>query len=136
MYKKLLVPVVLGHEPNISAALQAARALCDPGGEIILLHVIEEVPEFISSQIPRDVIDTSRAEIETAMKGIAASAGAGVTPVVISGHASRSIVDYGTEHGVDCIVIASHRPGLQDYFIGSTAARVVRHAGCSVHVIR
>jgi universal stress protein F len=25
---------------------------------------------------------------------------------------------------------------LQDYFLGSTAGRVVRHAQCSVHVIR
>jgi len=40
------------------------------------------------------------------------------------------------EKGVDLIIIASHRPGLQDYFLGSTAAKVVRHAKCSVLVIR
>jgi universal stress protein F len=33
-------------------------------------------------------------------------------------------------------VIASHRPGIQDYFLGSTASRVVRHANCTVHVMR
>ena len=38
--------------------------------------------------------------------------------------------------GVDLIIVASHRPGLQDYFLGSTAAKVVRHAKCSVLVIR
>ena len=32
--------------------------------------------------------------------------------------------------------IASHQPGLQDYFLGSTAAKVVRHATCSVLVMR
>ena len=34
------------------------------------------------------------------------------------------------------IVIASHDPGLVDYLLGSVAARVVRHAHCSVLVTR
>jgi nucleotide-binding universal stress UspA family protein len=33
-------------------------------------------------------------------------------------------------------VIASHRPGMADLLIGSTAAQVVRHAPCAVHVLR
>ena len=36
----------------------------------------------------------------------------------------------------DLIVIASHVPRVSDIFLGSTAAWVVRHADCSVHVIR
>ena len=56
--------------------------------------------------------------------------------VVVYGHAGTSILEYAEEHGCDCIVIASHRPGLGDYLLGSTAARVVRHAACSVHVMR
>lgn len=60
----------------------------------------------------------------------------GVDVVVIEGHAGHTIVDYAAKNGVDCIVVASHRPGFQDYFLGSTAARVVRHAPCSVHVVR
>ena len=48
--------------------------------------------------------------------------------------ASLSPTEWETD--TDCVVIASHRPGLQDYLLGSTAARVVRHAACSVHVLR
>ena len=59
-----------------------------------------------------------------------------VTPVVVDGHSARTILDYAEEHGVDCIVMASHRPDITDYFLGSTAARVVRHAACAVHVLR
>ncbi|MBT8474881.1 MAG: universal stress protein, partial [Alphaproteobacteria bacterium] len=47
-----------------------------------------------------------------------------------------TITEYADSHGCDCIIIMSHQPGLQDYFLGSTAARVVRHAHCAVHVMR
>ncbi len=55
---------------------------------------------------------------------------------MIWGHSSRTILDQASENSNDCIVMHSHRPSVQDYFLGSTAAHVVRHAGCSLHVIR
>ena len=36
----------------------------------------------------------------------------------------------------DVIVMASHQPKFSDYLLGSTAARVVRHAKCSVLIAR
>jgi nucleotide-binding universal stress UspA family protein len=33
-------------------------------------------------------------------------------------------------------VIGSHRPSMAIYLIGSNAARIVRHAKCSVLVVR
>ncbi|PVZ87859.1 universal stress protein UspF [Serratia sp. S1B] len=36
----------------------------------------------------------------------------------------------------DLIVIASHQPGIITYLLGSNAAAVVRHAKCSVLVVR
>ncbi len=35
-----------------------------------------------------------------------------------------------------CIIVASHKPNVGDYLLGTTAARVVRHATCSVFVVR
>jgi nucleotide-binding universal stress UspA family protein len=55
---------------------------------------------------------------------------------MVSGHAGRGIVEYADANDVDCIIIASHRPGLQNLFLGSTANRVVHHAKCTVHVLR
>ena len=60
----------------------------------------------------------------------------GTNAVLVEGHSARSIIDYSETNGVDCIVIGSHKPDLSDYFLGSTAARVVRHASCAVHVHR
>ncbi|MFC3190366.1 universal stress protein UspF [Pseudocitrobacter faecalis] len=36
----------------------------------------------------------------------------------------------------DLVIISSHRPDFTTYLLGSTAAAVVRHAECSVLVIR
>jgi hypothetical protein len=38
--------------------------------------------------------------------------------------------------GVDVIVLSAHRPAFKDYFLGSNAARIVRHAKQSVYVVR
>ncbi len=74
-------------------------------------------------------------ELETRLKTELAER-EGIEVAVVSGHAGHTIVDWASHHDIDCIVVASHRPGLQDYFLGSTAARVVRHAPCAVHVHR
>ena len=55
---------------------------------------------------------------------------------VIDGIAHVGIVQLAREIGADMIVIASHDPGIVDYLLGSVAARVVRHAHCSVLVVR
>jgi universal stress protein F len=56
--------------------------------------------------------------------------------VVREGHPSTEILQFATEIGADMIVIDSHDLGLAGYFLGSVAARVVRHAHCSVLVAR
>jgi nucleotide-binding universal stress UspA family protein len=36
----------------------------------------------------------------------------------------------------DLIVVGSHRPVMSDYLLGSNAKTIVRHAQCSVLVVR
>ena len=36
----------------------------------------------------------------------------------------------------DLIVIGSHRPAMSTYLLGSNATTIVRHAPCSVMVVR
>jgi universal stress protein F len=137
MYKSILVPVALDHSGRSGPALRAARTLRDDDGTVKLLHVVEVVPTYASYHIPESALQNKQNEAETQLKVMASEMGdATVQTAVIWGHAASTILDYAHDHEIDCIVIASHRPGLQDYFLGSTAARVVRHARCSVHVLR
>ena len=50
--------------------------------------------------------------------------------------ADDEIVKAAQQTNCDLIVMASHRPELSDFLLGPNAARVVRHAACSVMIIR
>ena len=48
----------------------------------------------------------------------------------------RKIVEEAGELGADLIIVGCHRPDVSDFLLGSNAAWVVRHASCSVYVVR
>jgi nucleotide-binding universal stress UspA family protein len=135
MYKNILVPIALDHERDTNTALDVARALCVKGGKITALNVIDQLPSYATEYLPVDHAQNQEDGISNAITDVVGGA-ADVSVAVIHGHSGRTIVEYADDNNVDLIVIASHRPGLQDYFLGSTAARVVRHAPCAVHVVR
>lgn len=135
MYKNILIPVVFGDGHDTQASFMAAKALADAGANFTILHVMETMPGHLAGQIPESALENTHKEITKGLKEMAGGL-PNSKPVLITGHAGRTITDYAEQNDVDCIVMASHRPGLVNYLLGSTADRVVRHAACSVHVIR
>lgn len=135
MYSNILVPIILDGAHDAAPSFAAARALSCADAAFTVLHVLEEIPSYAQTEVPGDVLAAKRQEIAHALTE-AAKGLPGARAQVISGHSGQSILAYADAHDIDCIIIASHKPGLEDYFLGSTAARVVRHAKCAVHVIR
>lgn len=135
MYNNVLVPIALDHQRDTNEALNVAKALVKEGGRVTALHVMEEVPAYVAQYLPEGQLIGNVREFEKRLKDTLAGE-ENVDVAVVSGQAGHAIVEYAKRHKVDCIVVASHRPGLTDYFLGSTAARVVRHATCAVHVTR
>jgi nucleotide-binding universal stress UspA family protein len=136
MYKTILIPIDMAHvvegKANIDLATQHAAA----GANIILLNVVEEIPTWAAVELPAGLIDKSVLSSQSELNAIAAAAGFKMEVEVRTGHSYNTILEVAEEKNADLIIIASHRPGLQDYFLGSTAAKVVRHANCSVLVVR
>ena len=56
--------------------------------------------------------------------------------VVENGTVYREIVEAAKDLKIDHIVMGAHRPSLADFLLGPNSARVARHAGCSVTVVR
>ncbi|PTX54792.1 nucleotide-binding universal stress UspA family protein [Litoreibacter ponti] len=135
MYTNILVPVVLDPEHPPTAALEVAEAISEDGARITLLHVIEELPGYATSYLAADFIEKSRADVKATLNSMASGVKGGEA-MVVTGHSARSILEWAETHSNDCIIVSSHKPGIQDYFLGGTAARVVRYAQCAVHVVR
>lgn len=135
MYSNILVPISFEEDRDAAGAIDVAQALAADGAQITLLHVMEQIPGYAISYMPPEYLEESRKAIREELDHMAADLPGG-SGLLVEGHSSRAILDWADRNGVDCIVIAGHRPGMQDLFLGSTAAQVVRHANCAVHVIR
>ena len=135
MYKNIIVALSMEHGIS-DLALSAARALVSEGGKITAVHVHEPPNSSVLAFLEEGVVEKSHLKAAARLAERVKDE-SDVTSVLLDGQsAGRSITEYANTHDADCIVIASHQPGVRDFFLGSTAARVVRHAHCTVHVLR
>lgn len=135
MYGNILIPVALDHETMVVRKLAVARHLLSPGGRITLLTVLEKIPGFVAEFVDLKPENHLSAKVADRLRD-AAGDDPDVRCEVVSGKAGVEIARYAEANGADLIIVGSHAPGAEDYFLGSTAARVVRRAGCSVFVVR
>lgn len=131
MYKHILMPLAYrpGHHPD--AEIRAARAIAAPGARVTLVHVIGAVPEFRTDQATtgQALAQVIEHDLQRIAEGFVQA-----EVLVPEGEPADTILDMARTGDVDCIVLAPHRSDTGAY--GSTAARVVRHAPCTVHLVR
>ncbi|MEM8571325.1 MAG: universal stress protein [Pseudomonadota bacterium] len=140
MYQNILVPIDPAHGEVSDRILSIAKRLVDDDGTVTALSVIEPMPTYLSGHIHDETLEGRiKANWEGAMTALhEAMDRAGVTgkAVLDEGSPSPEILRVAEEIKADAIVLGSHRPGLRDYLLGSTASRIVRHAQCTVIVER
>ncbi len=136
MYHNILVPISFDPDRDVSAPLKLAQLLATPEAKITLLHVVEQVPAYAISYMSADYMAETRKALETELAALAKTLPNNASSQVIEGHSGRSILDWAEANKPDLVIISSHRPGMQDLLLGSTASQVVRHAACAVHVVR
>lgn len=133
MYNKILVASALDQGFS-ERALITAKALISKEGKIFNAHVMEPVNNVVQSFVKEDVKSQTYDHIKKMMAE--RTNDESIESEILYGQAGREISKYAEKIDADCIIIGSHKPGLEDFFLGSTASRVVRYAKCSVHVIR
>ncbi|MFB9148621.1 universal stress protein [Roseovarius ramblicola] len=67
---------------------------------------------------------------------LGAEANENIRHVVVTGNAYEEILRVARVDAAALIVIGAHKPDFRDFLLGPNAARVVRHADCSVMVVR
>jgi universal stress protein E len=102
-----------------------------PGFEAIL-GTIGDFPDDLKNQIEKKISD----EFAT-LKSQLEAKGAKVSTQVLGGLAGQMIDQYARESGIEMIAITPGTHGrVQQFLMGSTAARVVNHAPCTVLVLK
>jgi nucleotide-binding universal stress UspA family protein len=141
MFKEILLPIDLGDPGPSAKALATAVEL--GRGEGATLHLLAVLPGFgmsiVSQYFPENFEEKALAEAAVQLRKIVEDkvpSDIATQTIVASGTIYEEILRVAKEIGCDLIVMASHRPELKDYLLGPNAARVVRHAGCSVLVVR
>lgn len=140
MFKKLLVPVDLADMKLSQAALAKAKGIATSfGAELRLVYVMPIVPSTYLEYVPADFESGEKARVQKELDDIAAGLGlptGRVTTSVRSGGVYHEVLADAGEAKADLIVCGSHWPTLATYLIGSHATNIVRHANCSVLVVR
>ncbi|MFG6136499.1 universal stress protein [Halomonas sp. B23F22_10] len=141
MFNQILIPIDLAHQKHLARLRESARLLVGGGGSITLLYVDSKTvhKEALMTQLGESQFAEHEREAQAQLQRLSSSLqleNVTMNVVIREGTAHDQILEHADEIGADAILMMASRPGLADYFIGSTAERVVRHAGCSVFVIR
>lgn len=136
MYSKIICAVELGKPARAERALKRAATLLAPDGDIVLLHVVEDVPSFLLIEPPQQYMDSAIKDADEKLTAMSRKIEVLTLVEVRCGVPETAILAAAKHHGADLIVLASHIPNLSNYFLGATADRVVRYAKCSVLVDR
>jgi nucleotide-binding universal stress UspA family protein len=121
----------------VETASRLARAL---GGHVVLYRAVgipTDIPREAYALAPEGVtqllVSQAKAYLDECLPMLS---GLSVSTRVDVGTSWRSICAAAHEEGADLIVIGSHGFGGLDRVMGTTAAKVVNHAECSVLVVR
>lgn len=135
--RKILVPVDFSEctEKALQYALAFARQF---GAELTLLHVME--PAYVPASEMGILADAGSDEDA---EGWLHSLRRRLDPeircqtLLRKGGAQSEIIAVAKELGSDLIILSTHgRTGLERLLLGSTAEKIVRHAGCPLLVVR
>jgi nucleotide-binding universal stress UspA family protein len=140
MYKRIILAVDLA-EPTpapkgLAEAVELAKA---GGGELRLVNVQPVMPATFMEYVPVDFDIEQAKRAKDALDAIVAGID---LPAERKSDAARAggiyheLLQEASVWGADLIVVGSHRPIMSDYLLGSNAKSIVRHAQCSVLVVR
>ena len=140
MYKRIILAVDLAEPtPSPKGLPEAVELAKAGGGELRLVNIQPVIPATFMEYVPVDFDVEQAQRAKEALDAILASID---LPAERKSDAARAggiyheLLQEATEWGADLIVVGSHRPVMSDYLLGSNAKTIVRHAECSVLVVR
>jgi len=137
-WKKILVPTDFS-EDSLKALIEARQFQQLTEAEVVLLHVTEPAFEGlrIHTKAKHDQMQMDARKELDALASAHFSRAASVTTLVQDGSAADVICELAGTLNVEVIFIATHGiTALKHFMLGSVTEKVLRHAPCSVLVVR
>lgn len=123
------LPKAIDHAKHVGARLYALTVV--PDGMYRMSVVMQSIPE----DFERKLAEEAGARLAALLKKHGDEA-LDVEPVVRLGSVYKEALQFARDIGAGLIVMGAHKPGMADYLLGSNASQIVRHAKCSVWVVR
>jgi universal stress protein F len=140
MYKRILLAVDLAEPtPAPKGLTQAVELAKAGGGELRLVNVQPVIPATFMEYVPVDFDVEQAQRAKDTLEAILASVelpSERKSAVARAGGIYHELLQEESDWDADLIVVGSHRPVMSDYLLGSNAKTIVRHAQCSVLVVR
>jgi nucleotide-binding universal stress UspA family protein len=139
MYAKILVAIDLDEPSSWGKPIATGIAMADCfGAQLALAYVVPDTVLMLRAQWSissvRAIMDDARVRLMKVARDHAGDRA--VEEIVRSGSVYAGLIEAAETFEADLIVLASHSPEMKDYLLGANASRVVRHADCSVMVVR
>ena len=140
MYKRIVLAVdLLEPTPSPKGLTQALELAKTGDGELRLVNVQPVMPatfmEYVPVDFDVDQAKRSKEALDAILGGIDLPADR-KSAATRAGGIYHELLEEASEWDADLIVVGSHRPVMADYLLGSNAKTIVRHAQCSVLVVR
>ena len=140
MYKRIVLAIDLFEPTPIPKGLtQGVELAKSGGGELRLVNVQPIMPATFMEYVPVDFdveqAKRSREALDAILYSIDLPAER-KSAATRAGGIYHELLEEASEWDADLIVVGSHRPVMSDYLLGSNAKTIVRHAQCSVLVVR
>jgi nucleotide-binding universal stress UspA family protein len=140
MFRSIIVPVDLSETDLSRPAIATAVAMAkQSGGRVTLVNVVPIMPVMMLDTVPvsyeAEVAEKAQASLAELAATVDLPAGR-VSAVVKIGGVYHEVLDVATREEADLVLVGSHRPAMATYLLGSNATAIVRHANCSVLVLR
>jgi universal stress protein F len=140
MYKRIVLAVDLAEPaPTPKGLTQAIELAKAGGGEVRLVNVQPVIPATFMEYVPVDFDVEQAKRAKEALDAILISVDLPAerkSAATRAGGIYHELLEEASEWDADLIVVGSHRPVMSDYLLGSNAKTIVRHAQCSVLVVR
>ena len=137
MYRKIVVPIDIGHVDKLEKALATSAGFAKHcGAELHYLGVTVSDPSSVAQNpIEFDKKFRAFADEQASKRGIEIKVNIITNPGGVL-DLDHTIMKTSEELDADLVIIASHVPGFKEYIVDSNAGYVARHSKISVFVVR